>query len=125
MLRMDANLVSHFDATPEKVELGEFGFKKKLRTIVRLHNRSDDVEEILDLVNAIGIEGHDEKSAVFLSQLKDITFTPSTFILKPGESMDIIVEFTPHRTGRLMGSMIVYTKSENRQIEFSGAVVRQ
>ncbi|MDT8325311.1 MAG: DUF1573 domain-containing protein [Bacteroidota bacterium] len=124
ILRVAADIRSFFSTDPEKVDMGRIPAGKEATATVRFTNVSEETQEIAAVQAVLSIEnrGPDGSDPPMVEPVTTSSFDPSAFSLAPGATQEITVRFTPHATGRLLGSVLVYSGPEARQIEFSGIV---
>ncbi|MBN1448203.1 MAG: DUF1573 domain-containing protein [Bacteroidetes bacterium] len=123
VLRVEADIRSFFRAVPDKPDLGSLRRQHPAEAVVRLENVSDETMEITEILSALSIEfrGGDEVPPRVVP-IEDAVFTPRQFTLAPGEGQDITIRFTPQLEGTLLGSIVVYSASETRQVEVTGTI---
>lgn len=124
LLRVAADIQSFFTTDPEKVDLGSIPAGKETTATVRFTNVSEETQEIAAVQAVLSIEnrGPDGNDPPMVEPVTQSSFDPSTFTLAPGATQEITVRFTPHAPGKLLGSVVVYSGPEARQVEFSGVV---
>jgi len=124
LLRVSADITSGFSTDPEKVDMGSIPARKEATTKVRFTNVSADTQEIVAVQAVLSIEnrGVDGKGAPSVVPIAESAFSPSEFSLAPGATQEVTVRFTPRLTGKLLGSVIIYSGPEARQVEFTGVI---
>ncbi len=124
LLRVAADIQSFFTTDPEKVELGTISAGKEITRTVRFTNVSEETQEIVAVQAVLSIEnrGPDGNDPPMVEPVTQSAFDPASFTLAPGATQEITVRFTPHAPGRLLGSVVVYSGPEARQVEFNGTV---
>jgi hypothetical protein len=124
LLRVSADITSGFSTDPGKVDMGRIPARKEAATKVRFTNISAEEREIVAVQAVLSIEnrGIDGKGAPNVVPITESAFSPSAFSLAPGATQEVVVRFTPRLSGKLMGSVIIYSGPEARQVEFTGVI---
>ncbi|MCZ7558413.1 MAG: DUF1573 domain-containing protein [Bacteroidia bacterium] len=127
VLRIEADVLSAFEAEPALVDVGSSAIGKAVTATFRLKNRSDQTQSIMAVQSALAIEyrGLDGDGPPEVRPLDGVTIEPKEFELAAGASRDITVRFTPSFGGKVMGSAVFYAADETRQVEFTGLVKRK
>jgi hypothetical protein len=126
LLRVEADIESHFSVDPVKVQMDTLITRNAAKTTVTLTNVSKDTQRIVQIQGVLSVEhrGYDGKQPPQMLAIDDVTASPGAFDLAPGESQEITVRFFPIHEGKLMGSMVIYAGPETRQVEFTGVLRR-
>ncbi|MBR9975940.1 MAG: DUF1573 domain-containing protein [Bacteroidetes bacterium] len=126
LLRIEADVVSSFEATPEKANLDTLVTRNVAETVLKLTNVSADTQRIVQVQGVLSVEhrGYGGKQSPQMMSIDDVQASPVEFVLAPGETQEVTIRFFPLNEGRLMGSVVFYSGEENRQVEFSGVIRR-
>ena len=124
LLRVEADIESGFTATPEKVDLGSVPVGAPAEATLRLENISGETREIVAVQCVLSIEfrGENGDAAPQVVPVTNAAGEPASFTLEAGAARDLTVRFTPQMKGKLMGSVVIYSGPEARQVEFTGTV---
>lgn len=126
LLRIEADVVSSFVATPEKANLDTLVTRNVATAVLKLTNVSADTQRIVQVQGVLSVEhrGYDGKQSPQMLAIDDVQASPAEFVLAPGATQEVTIRFFPLTEGKLMGSVVFYSGQENRQVEFSGVIRR-
>ncbi|MCB2205116.1 DUF1573 domain-containing protein [bacterium] len=124
VLRIKADIVSGFRTEPEKIEVGSIPVGREAKRSFTITNLGDAPQEIVAVQAVLSIEdrGDDGSGPPVVRPVTTASFSPEKFTLEAGASQEITVRFTPKVKGKLLGSVVVYSGPEARQVEFTGMV---
>jgi hypothetical protein len=127
VLRIEADVLSGFEAEPPMVDVGGTVVGKAITATFRLKNRTSEAQHIMATQSALAIEyrGLDGDGPPEVRPLEGVSIEPKEFELAPGAAQEITVRFTPPFGGKLMGSAVFYAADETRQVEFTGQVKKK
>jgi hypothetical protein len=119
---ISADIISELDADSSKRILGTLAAGRPRTVPVRLRDSGTRALEVHDVQSTLTIEHRSADGTPAMITVGDVVFDTKEFNLEPGAERTVMVTFTPHETGRLMGSVVFIATYENREVEFTGDI---
>lgn len=119
---ISADIISEMEPDSSKRILGPLATGATITVPVRLRNTGSRAMELLDVQSTLTIEHRDPSGAPSMLTIDGVVVEPKQCTFEAGEERTVMVTFTPHETGRLMGSMVFIATDENREVEFTGDI---
>lgn len=127
VLRFSATIKTDFDIEPQFLQLLGAEVGKPVKGKATVKNTTDQPLEFKEMnltvsnyTDQTSTEGNATPPPPIV--LKNVSVTPASFTLKPGESKDLTVTITPEAKGQLNGSLRIITSKSEGFLSMHGIV---